>query len=202
MATIGLIAGGVAAAGIGVAAAAGGGGSDTPDPLTTDDDRDGVSENAGDCNDGNPQVNPSGTIDFTNARFEDTSSVCPDGANDAPTNFTVLVDGVNNRCGTTVTITSASVQFVVQIANRTNNRPGQRINVGNLTPSPATVGSGVSATVRVDPRLVCTNPRGPSGGAFNEFSANVTLNTSAGNFTLATTNRHRTSFPVGWGVRH
>lgn len=164
-----------------------------------DNDGDGLSENAGDCNDADAQINPTGAINFTNARFEDTTSTCPDGAQNAPTNFTILVDGANNRCGTTVTITTASVEFTVEIANKTNNRKGQRFNVENLTAVPSTLASGARATIRVDPRLVCTNPRGQSGGAFNEFSARVTLTTSAGNFTQQTTNRHRTAFPFGFG---
>ncbi len=59
---------GLLLAGVGAAAAAGAvvalaGGK--VDPLTTDDDHDGFSEKAGDCNDADPAVNPNGGIAFT-----------------------------------------------------------------------------------------------------------------------------------------
>jgi hypothetical protein len=194
---IGLIVGGLAAAGLGVAAAAGGGGDE--DPLATDNDGDGLSENAGDCNDADGQVNPNGVVNFANARFETTTSTCGEGSDEAPVSLVLLADAANNRCGTPLTINGASVVLTIEIANGTNNRPGQRFNIPSLAVSPTTVAAGSRATIRLDPRLVCTNAPGEGGGAFNEFSAQLTVNTSAGTFTLQATNRHRVSFPFRIG---
>lgn len=57
---VGIAGGAIALAG-GVALAAGGGGgggSDPPDPNTVDNDKDGYTENQGDCNDGNSSIHP------------------------------------------------------------------------------------------------------------------------------------------------
>jgi len=97
--------------------------------------------------------------------------------------------------GVRATVSSASVSVTIEVARDTFNRPGQVFNLGHAPFSPSSVSAGSSTALRLEPVFTCTNPRGPSGG-FNEISARITLNTSAGTFTLQTTNRHRTSFPI------
>lgn len=188
-----LIGAGVLAVGGGVALAAGGG--KAVDPLTTDDDRDGLSEIAGDCNDANPAINPNGAVTFTNARFETPEFTCAAGGTSVPDPVEILVDGRNNKCAN-LTISEASVVLTIVDLFRVSNRLGQTFPETNLPFSPAAVAAGTGGVVKVTPRFFCSDSRGPSGGAFYALTASVTLVTSGGTFTLQTTNRHRTSFPL------
>jgi hypothetical protein len=187
---IGLIVGGIAAAGLGVAAAAGGGGDE--DPRAVDDDGDGVSENAGDCNDGNAQINPNGAVNFANARFTTPTVNCPFGTN-RPLSIPLSVDGSNNRCSP-ANLSNVSVTFRVEASRNTLDEPGETFTVNNPTFSPSAITPGASATVQVQMATVCTNPEG-GGGGFTELSAQVTLTGSFGTLTVPVSNRQRVNFP-------
>jgi hypothetical protein len=191
--TIGLIAGGAAAAiGVGVAVA---GGGDEPNPQELDSDRDGFTPLAGDCNDGDPAVNPNGAVSFENARFENPASTCPDGSNGGQVSLVLLVDGRNNRCSA-VTINTMSVTITVTAANNVNNQVGQSFAFNNVTFSPATLAPGTRTAVRTDLMPTCTNPA-RNGAGFAELSGRITVSTSAGDFSAETVNRNRTEFPFG-----
>jgi hypothetical protein len=188
--TIGLIAGGVVAAGAVVAVAAGGG--DDVDPLTVDDDGDGVSENAGDCNDGNAQINPNAQVTFTNARFPTGTINCSSGQGPRPLNIEISVDGVNNRCS--ATNVSAQVTYRVEASRNTNDNPGETFAGGSPAVSPASLGPGTSATQRIQTSNNCFNPPGAGSGT-TDISAQVTLTGSFGSVQLRTSNRLRVVFP-------
>ena len=190
--TIGLIAGGAAAAiGVGVAVA---GGKD-PNPQEIDSDRDGFTPLAGDCNDGDPSINPNGAVSFENARFENPASTCPDGSNNGQVSLVVVVDGRNNRCSA-VTINTLNVTLTVTAVTNVNNQVGQSFAFNNVTFSPATLAPGSRTTVRSDLMPTCTNPARNNAG-FTELSARLTIATSAGEFSAETVNRNRTEFPFG-----
>jgi hypothetical protein len=187
--TIALIAGGVVAAGAAVAVAAGGG---DEDPLAVDDDGDGVSENAGDCNDGNAQINPNGQVNFTNARFPTATITCTSGQGPRPLNIEISVDGVNNRCS--AMNVSAQVTYRVEASRNTNDNPGETFPGGSPSVSPASLGPGTSANQRIRTSNNCFNPPGAGSGT-TDISAQVTLTGSFGSVQLRTSNRLRVVFP-------
>ena len=162
-------------------------------PLDTDDDGDGFSENQGDCNDHAAAIGPRGQFTLANARFESTVSNCPRGTNSADTKV-VLIDATNNTC-TSSAISSASVALTYETASGTFNVVGQTLTFDNSPFSPNTVaGAGGGAVVRVTAALTCTNGGG-NPAAFNVVRGRVTVQTSAGAFTLTTSNTARTNFP-------
>src|SRR3989304_5661515 len=73
-AIVGIGAGAAAAAAVGVKAATGG-----DDGAEADNDGDGFTVSAGDCDDNDPSINPNGAVTFTNGRFQPDTTVCPTG---------------------------------------------------------------------------------------------------------------------------
>ncbi|MEO8360220.1 MAG: hypothetical protein ABI672_09340 [Vicinamibacteria bacterium] len=182
-----LIGGGLAAAGAGVFLAL------KKDPLDVDDDKDGTSENQGDCNDRNAAVGPQGTFQFSNARFETASFNCPRGTN-LPDPKIVLFDGLNNTCSTAAVL-SVSATVTITTVSGTNNFVGQAFTFANVAFTPNSVAAaGSPATFRATIGLVCSNPSG-GGGTFNDVSGRITISSSVGQVTLTTTNTARTVFP-------
>jgi hypothetical protein len=203
-ATVGLIAVGGAAAAAAVVVAK----KEDTDPLDVDDDGDGLTENQGDCNDNNAAVNPSGSVDFMNARFEPAGTVCPAGATGQPLEFPIVVTGTNHRCDT-VTISSVSVLMTIVNVNNTNDTVGDTFTLDDVPFSPGSIGAaGGSATIRLTPTAGnCSNPRGGRAGQV-DLSGQVTLQTSAGTFTVNAGNNVRVDFPLsgflgqGSSVKH
>jgi hypothetical protein len=189
--TLALIGGGVAAAAAGVAVAAGGG---EEDPAQQDRDHDGVTPLAGDCNDNDVSVNPSGAVTFSGARFEATTGVCPDGSSNAPVTIVLLVDGRNNRCAP-VTINSVAVTFTITQVSNVNNTVGQQFTFPDQPFSPSTLAAVGRETIRVAPSLTCTNPRRNAQGS-SSFDARLSIVTTAGSSEAQTSNVFVTSFPL------
>jgi hypothetical protein len=92
------IAGGAVAVGVGTALAL-----KKPDPLTVDDDHDGVSEQQGDCNDADAQVNPNGAFSINVTPRTSGAVNC-----NTPRN-TVVLRATNLSCAT---VTLNSFQWV------------------------------------------------------------------------------------------
>jgi hypothetical protein len=188
--TLALIGGGVAAA-AGVALAAGGGGE--PDPAQQDNDRDGFTPAAGDCNDASAAVNPNGTFTLQNARFETTNSTCPNGASNSPQAIAVVADATNNRCAA-VSISAVTLTFVT-VETGGVQVPGSEFDAAaQFTPS--SFDAQGRGALRVTTQLFCTNPRGNRSTA-TDFSVRLTVATSAGSATVQTSNLFHTEFPLG-----
>jgi hypothetical protein len=168
-----------------VAAAAGGGGEE--DPLTIDNDGDGLSENAGDCNDGNPNVKPSGTVSFA-VDFAFSGSVNCGARNSRAQTYRVT----NNSCAT-VTATQLSVA-----ARRVSGNCSYGAQTTQLPIQTSAIGSGAVTTIRTGAAagaaglgLCCFGESCQTGSCVTEFD--YTLNTSAGTFTAA--NSYTITFP-------
>ena len=147
---------GAGAAAAGIAIAAGGGGAQTP---------------------------PQGNVSFANARFATTVILCPNGSVDVPAGFSLLVDALNGR-STPLSISAASVTMSIA------NSPEVPSEVGFTSSRPSSampnvVPGSTSPSVQVDSTLLCNNTAG-GPARFNDWSAVVTLTTSAGVFTLQT----------------
>lgn len=158
--------GALAAVGGGVALAAGGGGGGSSPPPPA----------------------PS----FTNAHFSPTVILCPNGNVNAPLPFTVLVDA-NNGADATLAIRSVSVRMTIVESPDVPSEVGQSTTQPG-SPLPDTVAARSSVTVQIGSALLCTNlPGGVS--RYNDWTALVTLETSAGTFNLGTADRLRVNLP-------
>jgi len=187
--TIGLIAGGVALAGVGIAVAAGGG---KPDPADQDNDHDGFTPRQGDCNDNNSAINPNGKDAFVNGRFAASSFTCPNGS-PSSVQLVLLADGQNNKC-VDLSISAASVKFTVVAVNNTTDKVGDVVTLDNQPFAPKSIAAGSRATVQVTVAATCTNLNPQPGNT--DLSADVTFVTSAGTFTVKVPNAARVVFPL------
>jgi hypothetical protein len=131
------------------------------------------------------------TFTLNNASV-DAAYTCPLGAADAPYNLKVTID-VRNGTSSAVTIRSVSaVMTLAAIKGGWLERVGEKYQAGDLTFSPATVGAGTTASVKVTIPSACTN--GKTAGAtadYGEYTVALTVATSAGTQTISTRNRHR-----------
>ena len=113
-------------------------------------------------------------IVLENLRFAQPSIDCPDGSNQVPIAYSLLVDAVNEG-GTTavraVELTARIELSEVAEVGFTSNRPA--------TASPTSLAGGRRTTVRIDSTLLCSNAAG-GPPRFNEWSARLILNTEAG----------------------
>lgn len=137
---------------------------------------------------GRPPVTP---ITFTGARFGTPVLGCPDGAVNLLLPLNILVDAVGGSTPTSIGAVSAVLIIVSSPAG-----PGEVGFASNApaTVSPATVPAGTNTTLRVDTTLLCSN--GAADDArFNEWTGRLTLQTSAGLFTLETADRLRVNIP-------
>jgi hypothetical protein len=160
------VLGGLAAVGGGVALAAGGGGGGSSPPPPA----------------------PS----FTNGRFSPTVILCPDGDVNAPLPFTVLVDASNPR-DAALSIRSVTVRMTIVESPQVPSEVGQSTTQPG-SPLPDTIAARSSLTVQIGSALLCTNlPGGVS--RYNDWTALVTLETSAGTFNVGTSDRLRVNLP-------
>jgi hypothetical protein len=132
-----------------------------------------------------------GSFALVNARFGTPVVVCPDGTFGKPLPFTVLVEARN---GTSGAVSVNTVSTVVTI--RSSAIPSEIGFSSNLpsTFSPASVTAGATATLGVDSTLTCDNAIGDSP-RFNEWSAQLTVATTAGLFTVDAVDRLRVNIP-------
>jgi hypothetical protein len=132
---------------------------------------------------GGDDAPPPDLANAANARFVQPALLCPDGANEQPILFTVLVD-----------VTAAEQTFVisqVEVEMRIVSSPGQPSEVGFISNRPATflpdrVVAGTVATVAIDSTLLCGNGAG-GPERFNDWSGRVTLRSPSGVVLTSTT---------------
>jgi len=133
-----------------------------------------------------------GPVSFSNARFPTPVILCANGDLDVPLPFSVLVDANNGR-STPLTISASTVTMTIV------NSPSFPSEVGLSTTrpsnaSPRMVPAGARPSVQVDSTLLCGNfPGDPA--RFNEWTALVSLTTTAGVFNLETRERLRVNLP-------
>jgi hypothetical protein len=125
------------------------------------------------------------------ARFGTPVLTCPDDSAELVLPFTVLVD-VSNGSGGTVSL--GSVSTVASIVS-SPSMPGE---VGFSSSRPSTVVPGTAAaghsTLTVSSSILCGNGSGDPGRV-NEWTARLTLTTSAGVLTAQTQDRMTVNLP-------
>jgi hypothetical protein len=127
-------------------------------------------------------------VTFANARFGTPVIVCPDGSNNLPLPFTILVDA-DSASGTMVSSVTATAIIVAS---------AQPAEIGFATSQPARVvpsriASGHS-TIAIETTLTCGNGAGDAP-RFNEWTGRVTLTTPTGTATLTTVDLMRVNVP-------
>ena len=127
-----------------------------------------------------------------NSASVDSAYPCPLGASNAPYNLRATID-VRNGTSSTVTIKSVSaVMTLAAIKGRWLEPLGDKYQAGGVTFSPAAVGAGNTASLKVTIPSACTNGRIASATAtYGEYTVALTVTTSAGTQTITTRNRHR-----------
>jgi hypothetical protein len=182
-----------------LAGATGCGGSSEPtaSTVTSDRDRDGFTQAAGDCDDQNAAVNPNGTVVAQSCVWRTTQWDCPRGSDKYPEdNDAIFVHVTNNQCAA-LSVVEASVHVTVLEAHGTFNQPNEKWTSQHVRLSPNSLPMAVTADVEIDGDVVCSNSGG--GGSFNVIQAEVVLQTSAGPLTCVTSNTHTTRFPFADG---
>jgi hypothetical protein len=121
---------------------------------------------------------------FSGVRFGTPVVVCEDGSVNVPIPVQILVEA---QAGSSVSVSADATLIIVASAD-----PGE-VNFAShqtTTVAPTTVAANSHATLQVSTALICNNGRGDAG-RFNEWMGRVTLNTSAGVFTVETVDRMR-----------
>jgi hypothetical protein len=187
----------VVAVGLSLTACGGSSGTTSPSRAAVDADGDGFSESAGDCNDHSASIHPNATPEVAACRWTRASWQCPRGSERSPEAADLIrVQVINNTCST-LSISDARVQTTVREAHGTFNFVGETWASNHVSYAPTSIPKGIGADIEVDADIVCTNRSG--GGLYNVYTAEVTLDTSAGALTCETTNTHTTRFPIATG---
>ncbi len=130
------------------------------------------------------------TAGFTGARFGNLVLVCPDDSIDIPIPVLILVEA---QAGDPVLSIDSAAATLIIAASAEAGEVGFASSQPT-TASPLIVPAKTHATVQVSTTLICNNGPGDPG-RFNEWSGRVTLNTSAGVFTVETADRLRVNIP-------
>lgn len=141
---------------------------------------------AGNCSLGSPST-------FTlNSASVDATYTCPAGTDKGPYDLHATID-VRNGTSSGVTITSVgAVMTLAAIKGGWLDPIGDKYKAEGVTFSPATVGAGSPASLKVTIPSACTNGKKVSDGSnYGEYSVALTVTTSSGTYTIDSKNRHR-----------
>ena len=133
-----------------------------------------------------------GPVRLSNARFETPVIVCPNGAVELELPYRVLVD-VNNGTDTAAAVTAVEMTAVIEASPQLPSEVG----FSSRRPSqvePSSVPARTTATLRVRSSLLCGNGAGDPARS-NTWLARLSFNTSAGPFTVETSDRMRVDVP-------
>jgi len=116
---------------------------------------------------------------------------CPGGANDAHYDVHATITAHN---GTGKPVTIQSVNAVMTLASVHGNwleRVGDKYDAGRVTFSPAMVGAGSGATIKVTIPSACTSGKyAGEGSSSADYKVTLRVVTSAGAFSITATNQH------------
>jgi hypothetical protein len=133
-----------------------------------------------------------GAPTFSGARFGTPARDCPNGSDNKPLPFMILVEA-SNPTGEPVPINSVTTVVTIEVSP---SFPGE-IGFPSSQPSmvvPSSVPAKQSVTLEISSFLICGNGEGDPA-RFNEWSGRVTLTTPAGVVMLNVADRMRVSIP-------
>jgi hypothetical protein len=127
-----------------------------------------------------------------NSASVDPSHQCPTGVTNSEYDLHATIQ-VTNGTSNSVSIQSVdAVMTLVAVKGTWLEQLGDKYTAPNVTFTPSSVGSGANATLQVTIPSACTNGKAPTGGSsYGEYSVALTVDTSAGKYTIQSGNRHR-----------
>lgn len=132
------------------------------------------------------------TATFSGARFGTPALDCPNGSDNVPLPFKILVEA-SNPSSDPVPITSVMAPVKIEASPGFPGEIGFASNKASMA-IPSSIPAKQNVTVEVTSFLLCGNGEGDAG-RFNEWSGSVTFTTPAGVFMIATADRMRVNLP-------
>jgi hypothetical protein len=133
-----------------------------------------------------------GPPSFSGARFTTPVLVCPDGARDQPLLVGIQVGG-SNPTNSSLAIRAVTAVLIIV------DSPAVPAEVGFASTAaasvtPSSLAAGADGSLLVETTLLCGNGEGDPS-RYNEWTARLTLDTSAGVFAAETADRMRVNIP-------
>jgi hypothetical protein len=117
---------------------------------------------------------------------------CPAGADNAPYPLHVSVDAHNPTSGPVAIKSVKVVLKLEEVKGAWLENVGDKYDAGSATFTPATVAAGGTKSLQVTASSACTRAKSSTTGpSYGDYVVTLHIDTSAGAYTLATTNRHR-----------
>jgi hypothetical protein len=135
---------------------------------------------------------PTGEVRFTNARFATPVLVCPDGSASTELALGIDFDAMNGTAAA-VTVSAISSTLIIRASPAVPSEVGFASSLLTRAMPPSVPARG-TVVIRADTTLLCANGTGDAP-RFNEWTANLTLSTPSGVFTLETVDRMRVNIP-------
>ena len=126
----------------------------------------------------------------------DAAHPCPAGARAAPYDLNATV-AADNHTSSSVAIRSATAAMIVSaVHGRWQQAVGFRYDVGEVPITPKSVGSGSKTALKVTIPSACSNEahQGTTDN-YADYTVELTVRTTAGDFKLTSQNRHRILAP-------
>jgi hypothetical protein len=131
------------------------------------------------------------TFSVSNA-IADYIYTCPAGADNAPYPLHVSVDA-HNPTSSAVAIRSVKVALKLdEVKGSWLEKVGDTYDAGSATFTPGSIAAGAAKSLLVTASSACTRAKSSATGpSYGEYLVTLHIETSAGSYTLVTTNRHR-----------
>lgn len=132
------------------------------------------------------------SFSLSNARVDATYQ-CPYPADNLPYIVNASI-GANNTTGSSVQIKSITQTWTnVAIHGNWTGAKGDHGSNDVAGFTPKSVGAGARATIKFGIAFHCTNG-GAGADTYGDFSFKFVVNTSSGNYTITSSNKHRLTF--------
>ena len=121
----------------------------------------------------------------------DPTYFCPGGAKDAPYDLHATISA-HNGTGSAVTIRSVTAEMTLaSVKGDWLEKAGSRYEAGTVPYTPATVGPGSTAALKITIPSACTSDKyGGTTSSYGDYQVTMHVTTSAGAFTISAANQH------------
>ncbi len=121
----------------------------------------------------------------------DPTYFCPGGAKDAPYDLHATISA-HNGTGSAVNIRSVTAEMTLAaVKGDWLEKAGSRYEAGTVPYTPATVGPGSTAALKITIPSACTSDKyGGTTSSYGDYQVTMHVTTSAGAFTISAANQH------------